>query len=1116
MTQRLLKLVMATAVMAVCTASVQAKIGDGYQESEYTVIAASLPEIQSVDLNLNQYGSVGSMELLESGWWFMQLEATAKDKAYFFGYDAQGMEYVLAEYNPNLSAWTEFAFQLGNVWIDDSYKGTPCKWIEVDLSDTLQYAWMPKYEVQPYIDPNAYVVEVAYNTNTSIDYANFVDTLDDGTILGFYIDYYYEETSDTYYDYERQEYRDTVYVYSYFNSDYALFTGAISNAQSITVPDIVKFEDKTFNVMGSGNNQTAWGYLDLEDASSVTSLTLPATVQWINGNIPSTVTDLHLLNEESPVSYGHSDMDTARFTLWVPKAVLSYYKTEYGYNNYGWTGVTVHYEGWEPKAIIIAVNDTTPSFREQLMEAVGDLTEIDTLYVSGHLENDDMYYFSEMTNIVKLDLSGTDMTDIGNCGYLYKLETVVLPSTIEEVYSSAFDNCTSLSSINLEDVITIGSRAFRYCISLESVDLSSAQSIDYSAFEMTQKYSDSEEAALKTVVLGDNLMTIPSNCFYGCHLDEINFPASLQYIESNAIQYLSADSIIIPEGVTSVGYGNFQDAKILFIPASLGQFRNAIGGDQLTDLYLYGNLSQYSNPYSNYCSQITLHVPPFDVASYQQSNYWSSFGSIVAMDITYDELIVDSYVELTDISCLADKADLTITKGGTLKVNADETLNLGAFIQEQSTNRYKDYYWDGDKYVYYGGVSALIAGSQITADTVVVKLQVPTGRWNFITLPYDVKVSDIQFPEGTLWVIRKYSGEDRAKLTGDTWQNMPNGTTLNAGEGYILHCSNDSIYQVEFAFPAANNTKNNIFAYQDVVKSLNKYDSEFAHNRSWNLVGNPYPAFFDIKGIEHGGVITVYNGDDYHGQYGSGSYTAYSLTDDEFVLMPNQAFFVQCPDDSTSMKFKASGRTIYSEEYYIDDKVHGVWAPTRTSGAQSNRAVYNITLSGDQYKDRARLVINPEAKADYELSCDASKFMSDNADIPQFYIIDGGVRYSIDERPLGDGQFRLGARFGQAGEYTIQLSAKDDMSDEVILVDNENGQQVDLKEGSYSFSAKAGSSEGRFVLLLGGGDGETEVMQATGSVDESPIYDTFGHQIPALQKGVNIINQGGTYQKVLK
>lgn len=970
-------------------------------------------------------------------------------------------------------------------------------------------------ENEPEGNPDAYVIEVTYNDTTGIDYANFVDTLEDGTILGFYIDYFRDEMRDSYYDNELGKWIDTIYYVNTFYSDWALFTGAISNAQSITVPDSIKFGENTFTITSIGNNQTAWGNLDFSDASSVTSLTLPATVGGINGNIPSTVTDLHLLGVEKYVHYGHSDYDNPRFTLWVPRAVLSYYK-----ENYSWSGITVHYEGWEPKAVVIAVNDTTPSFREQLMEAVGDLTEIDTLYVSGHLENDDMYYFSEMTNIVKLDLSGTDMTDIGNCGYLYKLETVVLPSTIEEVYSSAFDNCTSLSSINLEDVITIGSRAFRYCISLESVDLSSAQSIDYSAFEMTQKYSDSEEAALKTVVLGDNLMTIPSNCFYGCHLDEINFPASLQYIESNAIQYLSADSIIIPEGVTSVGYGNFQDAKILFIPASLGQFRNAIGGDQLTDLYLYGNLSQYSNPYSNYCSQITLHVPPFDVASYQQSNYWSSFGSIVAMDITYDELIVDSYVELTDISCLADKADLTITKGGTLKVNADETLNLGTFVQEQSTNRYYDSYWNGNQYVNYGGVSTLIAGSQISADSVVVKLQVPTGRWNFITLPYDVNVSDIQYPEGTLWVIRRYSGDDRAKLTGNTWQNMTNDMTLNAGEGYILHCSNEIYSYVEFAFPAANsNTRNNIFAYQDVVKPLSKYESEFKHNCSWNLVGNPYPAYLDISGIEHGGMITVYNGDDYYyGEYGNGSYTAYSITDDEFVLMPNQAFFVQCPDDASSMKFKASGRIANPDNYYNGDDGNGKWAPARTvSGIQSNRSIYNIILSGEKYKDRTRLVINPEAKADYEISCDASKFMSDNVSVPQLYIIDGGVRYSIDERPLGEGKFRLGARFGEAGDYTIQLSAKNDKSSKIILIDNENGRQIDLKESSYSFSAKAGSSDGRFLILFEDEGGEqTRVMQATQSVNDSPIYDTFGRQIPALQKGVNIINQGGTYQKVLK
>ena len=968
-------------------------------------------------------------------------------------------------------------------------------------------------ENEPEGNPDAYVIEVTYNDTTGIDYANFVDTLEDGTILGFYIECYRDEMRDSYYDNELGKWIDTIYVYTSY-SDWALFTGAISNAQSITVPDSIKFGENTFTVTSIGNNQTAWGYLDFSDASSVTSLTLPATVGGINGNIPSTVTDLHLLGVEKYVHYGHSDYDNPRFTLWVPKATLSYYK-----ENYSWSGITVHYEGWEPKAIVITLNSQMPSFYEQLMQAVDDLTDIDTLCVSGHLSNDDMYYFSSMTNIVKLDLSETDMTYISNCDYLSKLETVILPATLTEIYSQAFDNCVSLRSINLENVETIGSRAFRYCISLESVDLSSVQSISYSAFDMSQKYSDPLEPALKTVILGEDLTSLPSQCFYGCYLEEINFPASLQSIGSYAIPYLSEDSIVIPEGIISVGGGNFLDAKIITIPASVS-LNNAIGGELLTDIYLYGNAAENYNPYSTYCSQITLHVPPFDVASYQRSSYWNSFGSIVAMDITYDELTVNSYVELTDISCLADKADLTITKNGNLKVNAASALNLGTFVQEQSTKRYYDSYWNGNQHVSYGGVSTLIAGSQISADSVVVKLQVPTGRWNFITLPYDVNVSDIQYPEGTLWVIRRYSGDDRAKLTGNTWQNMTDDMTLNAGEGYILHCSNEIYSYVEFAFPAANsNTRNNIFAYQDVVKPLSKYESEFKHNCSWNLVGNPYPAYLDISGIEHGGMITVYNGDDYYyGEYGNGSYTAYSITDDEFVLMPNQAFFVQCPDDASSMKFKASGRIANPDNYYNGDDGNGKWAPARTvSGTQSNRSIYNIILSGEKYKDRTRLVINPEAKADYEISCDASKFMSDNASVPQLYIIDGGVRYSIDERPLGEGKFRLGARFGQAGEYTIQLSAKNDKSSKIILIDNENGRQIDLKESSYSFSAKAGSSDGRFLILFEDEGGEqTRVMQATESVNDSPIYDTFGRQIPALQKGVNIINQGGTYQKVLK
>ena len=397
------------------------------------------------------------------------------------------------------------------------------------------------------------------------------------------------------------------------------------------------------------------------------------------------------------------------------------------------------------------------------------------------------------------------------------------------------------------------------------------------------------------------------------------------------------------------------------------------------------------------------------------------------------------------------------------------------------------------------------------ADDINLRLQVETNRWNFISLPFDVNVSDIEYPEGTLWVILKYSGADRAALTGNTWQNMNNGTVLQAGEGYILHCANESTSTVEFVFHPVNNAKkNNIFVYQDVVKPLSTYASEHAHNRSWNLVGNPYPSYYSTQYIEHNGVITVFNGDRY-----SGNYTAYSLLDDEYVLRPNEAFFVQCPIDATSMTFKAEGRTHEYSNNYNDDYYY-TRAPRRVGASNSNRHVYNFTLTNGEFTDKTRLVINPDAKMDYEISCDASKFMSDNQTVPQLYVYDNGIRYAIDERPLGDGIISLGARFGQTGNYTIQLknNPAEDMS--IMLADAETGKQVNLAEEAYSFTAQAGTAESRFTLTIGGdATGINEIVNSNLS-DSKSIYDLQGRKANAQQKGIYIIKQNGKSHKVLK
>ena len=143
MMKGLLKFVMASAVMAVCTVSVKA------QNSEYTIVAAKLPQIDGVKTQIIGVEDA-TMELLVTGYWFVELEATGNDYFSFAGHDnATGKDYVLAQYNSESSAWVEYALKFSDEWEDDTYKGVPCKWIELELDDTQIYAWKSINDVIP-------------------------------------------------------------------------------------------------------------------------------------------------------------------------------------------------------------------------------------------------------------------------------------------------------------------------------------------------------------------------------------------------------------------------------------------------------------------------------------------------------------------------------------------------------------------------------------------------------------------------------------------------------------------------------------------------------------------------------------------------------------------------------------------------------------------------------------------------------------------------------------------------------------------------------------------------------------------------------------------------------
>ena len=811
-----------------------------------------------------------------------------------------------------------------------------------------------------------------------------------------------------------------------------------------------------------------------------------------------------------------------------------------------------------------------------LLNEIEQWADVESLTLSGNLNTADLAYLSRLTNLSVLDLSQTNITSMTGCKGLSRLQTVMLPSivvTVENdafhgckllnsislpnvvsIGNSAFAGCESLTEANLPNVVSIGNSAFAGCKSLTETNLPNVVSIGYSAFGNCKSLTSIDlpkaeslgesvfsncknliEANLPNVVSIEcdafnqcvnlskvtmsKVRVIPRYCFCECYsLKNFDFPASLETIDDYAFRGCNLTEAILPEGLECIYGSAFEGCPltVISIPSTVTVIENyAFTTSKVTDVYCYSVAPVSTDVFSS-MSQATLYVPEFSVNTYRLHDDWYSFAKIVPLEGDLEKLNINNEFAIYDYAGLADKIDMTLSFGekylgdysiAKLTVNANSALSLGKYEQYQDLYNYDYDYYDG---VYsYCYCTTLVTQNDITADSVCTHLYMRDGRWNFISFPYDVNVSDIVVPEGVLWVIRKYSGSDRAAMTGNTWQNMTDGMTLKAGEGYIFHCYYEEGDKVCVSFPSASSDTGTLFAHNDVNRVLDEYPAEYAHNRSWNLVGNPYPSYFNTRDMEFNAPITVWNGN---------GYTAYSLLDDNYVLTPNEAFFVQRPAESNSIVFKKEGRLHYLDSIDLDsidnDDEYRASPAQRTGKSLPSRSVYNFLLENAEYSDRARLVVNEDAKMDYEINCDAGKFMSSNADVPQLYINDSGVLYAINERPLGSGVIGMGAYFGKDGEYTLSLQENPNNNFSVILTDQLTGCKTDLSVGDYTFNAPAGTCNNRFTITL---ENTTDIEECVEDEDSAgDIYTLDGKKVTNvdnLPAGVYLVKNGNKYVK---
>lgn len=752
------------------------------------------------------------------------------------------------------------------------------------------------------------------------------------------------------------------------------------------------------------------------------------------------------------------------------------------------------------------------------------------LKVKGEMNDDDWSKLKMMSRLQQLDLSEAIFTEIPTKQFTYGtsssdtisrfLHVLKLPEGVEKINNSAF-NGSHLYELSLPSTLkTVGENAFK------SSNIQELAFPDDTQFEGEGILS--YMPLCNKVTLPKNLTTIPAYTFNESNLTEVVLPSALKVIEDRAFIYCqnlnkfsiageneAGETMVLPH-VTTIGDYAFYactNLKAVDLPAvksiagyafdhctslaniSLNADMHTLARNVFNDVAENTILKMYaptvvkyenSKPINNSkIKNVTLQVPHYLVNSYKLDEYWYN-AKIEGFDYS-DMTYIPIRQNLTlNSERFGGKPAIEIFGGAYLKINGNDAqafqnmkfnVNPGASLYGQ-----------------------LLNNSNTVTQEGVLKLSYYTKakKWYFISLPFDLDIAKITHDAANAqYAIRSYDGATRA-VNGATgnWKNIDRTTTIPAGTGFIFQTNVDTWS----TFFAAEGSENLAISTDEFEKTLEVNASTENSHKGWNLVGNPYQCFYNNHMLNFTAPITVWDVD-------KKTYAAYSITDDDYALRPNEAFFIQCPnEENNTISFPLQGRQLSS----VINSQNAV----KANGAAVRKLV-DLALTQNGMEDKTRVVFNDNASMAYETGCDAGKFMSMEADVPQIYTLDAQANtYAINERPFGDGIVQLGIYVAKEGTYTF--SAQRNSVGNIYLVDNKEGVIINLHDQDYTFQSEAGTIEGRFSLCLNANGMATGIQDMQEDITEgADLYDLSGRRISQTQKGVYVIRKAGKSEKVM-